>query len=346
MKPEPTDSSRHQPITMSSPLARRRFLKQSLAASVALPAIISLEENALLRQAHASPAEAAPAAPSPATPKCPLGKIGKVQISRLICGGNLISGYAHSRDLIYVSSLLLHYFTEEKIMETWALSEQHGINTMVAYGGDPQVAEVYRKYRSRGGQIQYLAQIGPKKDDLKTAVQQAVDAGAVGAFLVGNSGDEWSRDGSIGLIGQLLKHIKDAGLIAGVAGHELRTVKAIEASGAAPDFYVKTLHNTNYWSRRQLAQEQEVIDNYGIDNYWCRQPKETIAFMAELNRPWIAYKVLAAGAILPRSGFRYAFENGADFALVGMFDFQVAENVAVTHELLSGKLDRDRAWMA
>ena len=147
-------------------------------------------------------------------------------------------------------------------------------------------------------------------------------------------------------IGELVKNIKDAGLIAGVAGHELRTPKTVEAAGVAPDFYVKTLHNTNYWSRRQLAQKKEVIDNYGIDNYWCRDPKETIGFMSELNRPWIAYKVLAAGAILPRSGFRYAFENGADFALVGMFDFQVAEDVAVVNEVLSSKLDRDRAWMA
>jgi NAD(P)H-dependent flavin oxidoreductase YrpB (nitropropane dioxygenase family) len=67
--------------------------------------------------------------------------------------------------------------------------------------------------------------------------------------------------------------------------------------------------------------------------------------MSELERPWIAYKVLAAGAIHPKAGFRYAFENGADFALVGMFDFQVAENVAITRDILKG-LNRERAWMA
>jgi hypothetical protein len=333
-------------VPASSKLARRSFLKKSLAASVAAPAIISLEENVLVKRAQAAPAPS-PAAPAGApAAKCPMGKIGKVSISRVICGGNLISGYAHSRDLIYVSNLLMHYFTDEKIMETWAVCEQHGINTMVAYGGDPHAIQVYGKYRAQGGKMQYLAQIAPTKEDLKTAVKEAVDAGAIGAFLVGNQGDGWSRDGGLGLIGQLIKNIKDAGLVAGVAGHELRTVKAIEASGAAPDFYVKTLHNTNYWSRRQLAQEKEVVDNYGIDNYWCREPKETIGYMSELNRPWIAYKVLAAGAIHPRSGFRYAFENGADFALVGMFDFQVQENVAVASELLSGKLDRDRAWMS
>lgn len=71
----------------------------------------------------------------------------------------------------------------------------------------------------------------------------------------------------------------------------------------------------------------------------------TIAFMAKIQRPWIAYKVLAAGAISPRDGFRYAFENGADHALVGMFDFQVADNVIITKDVLAERLQRTRAWM-
>ena len=87
-----------------------------------------------------------------------------------------------------------------------------------------------------------------------------------------------------------------------------------------------------------------MIDNYGVDNYWCMDPKETIAFMSELERPWIAYKVLAAGAINPRAGFKHAFENGADFAAVGMFDFQIAEDVAVANAVLKTTQNRDRSW--
>lgn len=71
----------------------------------------------------------------------------------------------------------------------------------------------------------------------------------------------------------------------------------------------------------------------------------TIAFMAKIQRPWIADKVLAAGAISPRDGFRYAFENGADQPLVGMFDFQFAENVVITKDVLAERLPRTRAWM-
>ena len=65
--------------------------------------------------------------------------------------------------------------------------------------------------------------------------------------------------------------------------------------------------------------------------------------MFNVTKPWIAFKVLAAGAIPPQRGFRYAFENGADFILVGMFDWQIAEDVQITKQVLTG-LQRLRPW--
>ena len=170
----------------------------------------SLKEYALAAQESAPPKAAA--APGAAMPT---GVIGKVRMSRLLCGGNLISGYAHSRDLMYVSPLLNHYFTDEKILETWAISEQHGINTMILNPSDSARERPVPKHRAHGGRIQYLAQLGPSKDDLKTPVKQAKDAGATGAFLLGNLGDAWTREGDVKLIGELLANIKGAGLIAG-----------------------------------------------------------------------------------------------------------------------------------
>lgn len=39
------------------------------------------------------------------------------------------------------------------------------------------------------------------------------------------------------------------------------------------------------------------------DNMYCLEPQETIDFMNALEEPWIAFKVLAVGAIEPKDGF-------------------------------------------
>ena len=322
---------------MSQDLDRRNFLKKSIIGTATITSALSLEEQALLaamkkpNESHADSVKGLPA-----------GQIGKIKISRIICGGNLIGGYAHSRDLIYVSSLLNHYFTDEKIIETLQICEENGINTIITNSGS---AELLKKYREeRGGQIQWIAQCTAQTDDLTGDVKKAIDAGAVGAFMIGNIGDLWARNERIDLIGKVVDFIKDNGIIAGVGGHNLRTPMACEKAGLNTDFYMKTHHSTNYWSKRQPDQDKDVIDNYNADNYWDKYPEKTVEFMKTMEKPWIAYKVLAAGAIHPRDGFKYAFENGADFLCVGMFDFQVIEDVLIAKDILSGEMNRERSW--
>lgn len=324
---------------MKSKFSRRSFLKKSAAAAIATPLVTSVEEYRLLA---AEPPAAAPVAAG----NMPKGKIGSVEISRVICGGNLISGYAHSRDLIYVSKLLKTYFTDAKIMETWALCEQQGINTMIFNPSDKRALRIFGDYRKQGGKMQCIAQVDAPKENMAPFLKEVADTGAEGAVLVGNVGDKWSREGAVDSIGKFIELVQAEGLIAGVAGHELRTPICVEKAGLKPDFYMKTLHSTNYWSKRRPDQIKDVIDNYGIDNYWCMDPDATVEFMKSVKRPWLAYKVLAAGAIHPREGFKHAFQNGADFCVVGMFDFQVSENVAIAGDAVKAALNRPRAWLA
>src|SRR5438046_2834802 len=94
---------------------RRHFISATMLGTAGAGALLSLEEKTLQAALDQKPQSSDPhrAVYQGETLLC--GKIGKVPISRLLLGSNLIGGYAHSRDLLYVSRLLREYNTDSKI---------------------------------------------------------------------------------------------------------------------------------------------------------------------------------------------------------------------------------------
>lgn len=318
---------------MSTPFDRRRFLKKSFVAGAGAALAMSLEEKTLLAQ-EKNPANTKKTSTSV---NFPGGKIGDLAISRLICGGNLTSTFAHARDLIYVSSLLKNYFTDEKIFETWRLCEEHGVNTAILRLDNQVIRLINEYWHNRGGNIQWIAQCKMPGNDWKADILRAIDNGCDAAYLHGGVADGLVSAGKIDELARGIELIRDNGVPGGLAGHMLDVPKAIVKEGIDVDFFMKTLNAKNYWSAGPMPRK---------DSVWAETPKETIQFMRDVKKPWIAYKVLGAGAIHPKEGFKYALENGADFICVGMFDFQVAQDVDIARSVLAGNLKRKRPWQA
>ncbi len=291
----------------------------------------------------------------------PKGKIGDLDLSRLMMGGNLIGGWAHARDLIYVSKLIKSYHTDERVMMTLQMAEKCGVNAICT---NPALIRIINKYwRETRGKIKFISDCGGQgtiKEGLMAGIRASEEAGASAMYIIGNMTDRLVQAGDFDTIAKALELIRSYGKPAGIGAHLLETVQECVARGMKPDFWMKTLHHHNYWSAQvdlerkigadlKKAYKHEVDPNYaykakfGVCNMYCNDPAETIAFMNGLPEPWIAFKVLAAGAIQPKDGFQYSFNGGADFICVGMYDFQIVEDCNIALETLAN-VKRVRPW--
>jgi len=290
--------------------------------------------------------------------KLPKGKLGKHEISRLVAGGNLMGGWSHARDLRYASELFTAYNTEKKVFETLMLCEQAGvdsINIAFRYGG------LMAKYKKlTGSKIKVITQVGLRKengqrimDSLYDEINKAIDNGSDILQVIGNDGDLLTHINRLDMIEKMLSKIRAQGYTAGLGAHEDESLIVCEKNGIIPDYYMKTMHHDRYWSAHPLEKRYpyEVIlsknsidHNQFRDNMFCLFPEKTVAFVNSTKVPVMGFKVLAAGAIAPEDGFNWAFQNGADFICVGMFDFQVVKDVNICIKTLKNLQGREREW--
>lgn len=319
----------------ATPLTRRSFVGSSLLASAAIPLGLRAQNDAAVG--------AAPVAVS--SDKMPMGRIAGQEFSRLMLGGNLISGYSHARDLGYVAPLMRFYNTPAKIRETLEIAEAHGINVINTFVTD-DISALHEHWKN-GGKMKWIAQVGAGDASGCPHVQLAVDRGATAIHINGDQAETLLARHQFERVAEIVQWTKEQKRIAGVSAHDLEVLRQCEKLKLEVDFYQKTLHTLDYYSAPRSDETGPKGDH---DNSWCNDPGAVIEFMAASRKPWIAFKILAAGALLPLQAFPHAFSNGADFILVGMFDWQIPENARMASRLVNrmqkSNSPRTRPWCA
>ena len=261
------------------------------------------------------------------------------EITRLICGGNPLSGFSH------VSSELdremIEYYTMPRLQELLDECWRQGVNTFQSRGDRHQM-RMFLEHQLNGGQVQWIAQTASEFADLNSHIAEIGRYRPVAIYHHGTHTDNSWYLGKLDAVGDVIKAIRDQGVPAGIGTHIPAVVEYIEEKSWAPDFYMCCFYNLARQYKSAPATDQ---DAYAKDRFPEGDPARMTGVMQQLSKPCIGFKIMAASrncdtpADVERA-FRYAFDHikPIDMVDVGVFQKhknQVAENADFVRKILA-----------
>jgi len=251
-------------------------------------------------------------------PAIPTTTIGPLTVSRLILGGNPFSGNSHwSAEL---SAKMRHWWTSARIKDCLHEAESLGVNLLIARG-DNHIQRLLTEYWDEGGTIQWTAQTAPERKSVEANIRQICGTGAQGCYLHGGMADGIWRDGEPEQMRDWIALIRELGMVAGMASHNWEYPLRAEEMEFGCDFYMCCFYD---------------LYGRGGEYYEEEDRQAMVRTIREIDKPCIAFKIMAAGRNEPDQAFRFAFEQikPTDPVCVGFYTqeqpTQVADNVALT----------------
>jgi len=260
------------------------------------------------------------------------------RVSRLICGGNPLTGFSHfSGDM---DREMLDYYTMPNIQALWAECERQGITAIQTRGDRHQMRAVH-EHRLAGGRLHWIAQTASEFSSMPRNIADIARYGAIAIYNHGTWTDNAWHEGDMDSVLENVKAIKGHGLPAGVGTHIPEVIDHIESEGWPVDFYMACAHNLARGYKAAPAEEQ---DAYALDEFTVDDPPRMAEVVRRTPKPCLFFKILAASRncstpATVRSAFQFAFDSikPTDAVVVGMLQKhknQVAENAGFVREIL------------
>jgi hypothetical protein len=309
-----------------TPTSRRDFLQQAAGVATALGAVAAANANAIIK----------------IEPLLPTAKLGKHDVTRLIIGGNPIYGYSHFNRLLNQHQTDWH--TPERVMSLLKRCEQAGLNCWQNSYAERTLQDLDR-YREGGGSMHWLCLGKPDWDQHPENIADAAKHKPIGIAPHGSLGDRLHREKKFDVLNDLLKRIRDQGVLVGLSAHNPALVELAEEKGWNVDYYMCCLYNRT----RPREELQKLLGNdlpLG-EIYLPSDPPRMFKVVQSVKKPCLVYKVLAAGRRISnkaeiRECFKIALDNikPQDALIVGMyqqFGDQVGDNAALVRELSAAR---------
>jgi hypothetical protein len=264
----------------------------------------------------------------------PTIQLGPHRVTRLIIGGNPIYGYSHFNK--HFDRHMTTWHTPERVMELLRRCEECGLNTFQNSYSERTLSDIER-YRSSGGTMHWLCLGKPNWDEHPEFIDDAAKHKPIGIAPHGSLNERLHRQKKYNVLTDLLKRIRDHGVLVGLSAHDPTLIETAEERGWHVDYYMCCL----YFLTRTKDEYREILgSNLPLGEiYLPTDPPRMFKAIRSTSKPCLAYKLLAAGRrigspVEVRRCFEEAFANlkPKDGAIVGMyqqFGDQVAENAAI-----------------
>jgi len=249
--------------------------------------------------------------------------IGTLAFSKVICGTNAFYGHSHfseARDLEYRAR-----FDDETMARTIRLSLDFGVNAVESCANERIMSIVSELRKEVSEPIHFVgstrldetSEMKSHEQKLSFLIENRADICVIHAQYVNHPARADVPDG----LERLIDNIHEAGLLAGISTHRVRTVEICEKRGLGIDTYMFPLSLTGFVHPGYEGSEKV---------------RDRVDLIRGVSKPFILIKTLAAGRIPPQEGLSFIAENAKPNDVISLgfgTQYEVTECLKLVEEI-------------